>query len=230
YENRANISASGSLELRNLTVGDSGQYTVIISPRQQPTQQGAATLNVYVPVSGIALSQPGGDLVEPSSSVRLSCSSSGSSISFLWLNGTSSPSGRVHVADGGSALVVDNVTRYDQGPFRCHVFNPISNGTSDPVSLTINYGPEKVEIAGPPQIRLGQRLTLNCSAESEPAAGYKWTLGATELSNSSELSFVVQKSSESGNYTCHAANSVTQRTSSAVHALLVTEQSSLLRP
>lgn len=188
--------------------------------------------------------------MEPSSSVRLSCSSSGSSISFLWLNGTSEVAvgDRVHVADGGSALVVDNVTRYDQGPFRCHVFNPISNGTSDPVSLTINCeykrasfpsthrdasprpvdGPEKVKIAGPPQIRLGQRLTLNCSAESEPAAGYKWTLGATELSNSSELSFVVQKSSEGGNYTCHAANSVTQRTSSAVHALLVTEESKSL--
>lgn len=92
-----------------------------------------------VPVSGIVLVQPDGDLVESNSSIRLSCSSSGSSLSFLWLNGSSevAVSDRVHVADGGSTLII-NVTRFDQGPFRCHVFNPVSNGTSDPVSLTIN--------------------------------------------------------------------------------------------
>lgn len=48
YEDKVNISLStGSLELRNLTVNDSGQYRVIISPPQQGAQEGAATLNVY---------------------------------------------------------------------------------------------------------------------------------------------------------------------------------------
>lgn len=48
YEDKANISLStGSLELRNLALNDSGQYRVIISSKQQPTQEGAATLNVY---------------------------------------------------------------------------------------------------------------------------------------------------------------------------------------
>lgn len=48
YEDKVNIFLStGSLELRNLMVNDSGQYRVIILPRNQPTQEGAATLNVY---------------------------------------------------------------------------------------------------------------------------------------------------------------------------------------
>lgn len=48
YEGRVNISIStGSLELRNLTVRDSGQYRVIIIPRAQPSQEGTTTLNVY---------------------------------------------------------------------------------------------------------------------------------------------------------------------------------------
>lgn len=227
-----------------------------------------------VPVSGIVVFQPDGDLVESTSSVRLSCSSNGSSLSFLWLNGSSevAVSDRVHVTDGASALVIVSVTRLDQGPFRCQVFNPVSNGTSDPVSLTINCelvtcifaifmlqckrtfpfdifiqmvqriplsnpsnasfcpvdGPEKIKIAGPAQIQVGQSLTLNCSADSIPPASYKWTLEETELSNSSELSFVVQSSSGSGNYTCHTVNSVTGRTSSVVHAVLVTEKSKSL--
>eukprot|EP00066_Takifugu_rubripes_P014985 XP_011604251.1 PREDICTED: carcinoembryonic antigen-related cell adhesion molecule 8-like isoform X1 [Takifugu rubripes] len=227
YEGKVNISMdTGSLELRNLTVNDSGQYMVIILPKQQSTQIGTTTLNVYVPVSGVVVSNPDGDLVESSSSVRLSCSSSGSSLSFLWLNSSSevTASDRVHTTDGGSTLVISNVTRYDQGPFRCHVFNPVSNGTSDPVDLTINYGPENIKIAGPDQIQVGQSLTMTCSTESKPLASYKWTLNETALSNSSEFSFVVQRSSDGGNYSCHAVNSVTGRTLSAVHAVSVAQK------
>lgn len=48
YEGRVNISMNtGSLELRNLAVNDSGQYRVIIFQRRQNSQEGATILNVY---------------------------------------------------------------------------------------------------------------------------------------------------------------------------------------
>lgn len=48
YEDKVNISLStGALELTNLLLNDSGQYRVIIIPRQQSAQEGAITLNVY---------------------------------------------------------------------------------------------------------------------------------------------------------------------------------------
>lgn len=48
YEGKVNISLNtGSLELRNLAVNDSGRYRVIITPRKQPSLEGATTLNVY---------------------------------------------------------------------------------------------------------------------------------------------------------------------------------------
>lgn len=48
YKDKANITMNtGSLELRDLTVNDSGQYRVIITPRKQSSREGATTLNVY---------------------------------------------------------------------------------------------------------------------------------------------------------------------------------------
>lgn len=74
-------------------------------------------------------------------SAAITCSvSSGSFLSYRWMNGSSevTASDRVQLSDRGSTLTIISLTRYDQGAFRCRVFNPVSNGTSDPVTLTIS--------------------------------------------------------------------------------------------
>ncbi|XP_027143021.1 pregnancy-specific beta-1-glycoprotein 8-like [Larimichthys crocea] len=266
------------------------------------------------PVSNVVVTVSNTDLVEFNSSVRLSCSSSGSSRSFLWLNSSSevTASDRVQLTDGNSTLTIVSVTRYDQGPFRCHVSNPVSSVTSGPILLsiygrissasvtststqpiegtsfnltceaagsvvnrkwkkgdsyvlpdhikfydnnrvlsfqplkktdngeysceisnpvssdtakyimTVIYGPENVQTAGPSEIRLNQTLTLICSAESTPAASYTWNLNGTEIRNSAVFIKVITKLSDSGQYTCEARNIITGKTSSAVHGLTVT--------
>uniref|UniRef100_A0A3B4T3P2 Ig-like domain-containing protein n=1 Tax=Seriola dumerili TaxID=41447 RepID=A0A3B4T3P2_SERDU len=156
-------------------------------------------------------------LVEFNSSVSLSCSSSGSFPSFLWLNGSSevTASGRVQLTDGGATLTIINVARYDQGPFSCHVFNNFSNYTSDPVKLSIScellpYSTCSILFPSQQHYEEGSNISLRCSAVSRPAALYYWFLNGDKLSESGpELRLMNLQESQSGNYSCQAFNNKT---------------------
>ncbi|XP_067093958.1 carcinoembryonic antigen-related cell adhesion molecule 2 [Osmerus mordax] len=140
YQGRVTLdNFTGSLELRNLALNDSGTYSVSIVTQDITTLQGSMELHVLEQVSNVVIKASASDVVEFNSSVSLSCSSSGSSPSYHWLNGSSevTASDNVQLDDGGSTLTIVNVTRYDQGPWRCNVTNPVSNDISQSFNITI---------------------------------------------------------------------------------------------
>ncbi|XP_036931273.1 carcinoembryonic antigen-related cell adhesion molecule 5-like [Acanthopagrus latus] len=207
---------TGSLELRDLTLNDTGDYTVTIISNAGAAQKGNCRLVVQMPISNVVVTTSSTDLVELSGSVSLSCSASGSSPSFLWLNSSSevTASNRVQLTDGGATLTIVDVTRYDQGPFRCHVSNLVSNDTTDPLSLSISYGPENINLTSPSQEYYveGSNISLSCSAASRPAAVFYWLLNGDTLSDTGqEFRLVNIQMSQSGNYSCQAFNNKTMR-------------------
>ncbi|KAK5861851.1 hypothetical protein PBY51_017295 [Eleginops maclovinus] len=219
FLNGSVLSEGPELKLLNVQKNQSGSYSCQAfndkTLRYEMSQP--ASISVLARVTDVVVTSKPTELVEFSSSVSLSCSSSGSPLSFLWLNSSSevTESDRVQITDGGSTLTIVNVTRYDQGPFSCQVFNPVSNGTSDPLNLTIYYGPEKVKLViSLPQkyYEKGSDISLSCSADSRPSAGFQWFLNGDLLSDTGpELSLINMQTNQSGNYSCQAFNNKTLR-------------------
>ncbi|XP_034466362.1 carcinoembryonic antigen-related cell adhesion molecule 5-like [Hippoglossus hippoglossus] len=223
YEGRITLFiSSGSLELRNLSLNDSGDYAVTISATKAHT--GSTKLRIYEPLSNVTITTSSPDLVEFNSSFRLSCSSSGSSLSFYWLNGSSevTASDRVQLTGGGSNLTISNVTRYDQGTFRCHVVNPVSNGTSDPVHLSVSFGPENTSLNLSPTEHYyedGSNVSLTCSAVSRPPAHFQW-IGDKLSGSGPKLTLLNINMNQTGNYSCQAFNNITMRNQTSQPAFI----------
>ncbi|XP_067457156.1 carcinoembryonic antigen-related cell adhesion molecule 5-like isoform X2 [Thunnus thynnus] len=218
YEGRITLyRATGSLELRDLTLNDSGKYLVSIIPDGGDLIIGSTELKIFVPVSNVKVEVSSTDLVEFNSSVILVCFSSGSSLSFLWLNGSSevTTSERVQLTDGNSTLTIFSVTRYDQGPYRCKVSNAVSEGISDPVNFSISFGPENINLMLSPTQEYyveGSSISLSCSAASRPPAQFQWFLNGVKLSDTGpELTLINIRESQSGDYSCQAFNNKTLR-------------------
>ncbi|XP_053288273.1 carcinoembryonic antigen-related cell adhesion molecule 5 [Pleuronectes platessa] len=228
YSGRVTVNVlTGALTLSSARVADSGVY---VMQSTDPQLQASATISVYEPISNVALKANQTDFIEFNTSAVASCSvSSGSSLSFLWMNGSSevTASDRVQLTDGNSSLTVVNVSRYDPGPFRCRVSNPVSNGTSDPVSFTIIYGPDHMALTVNGSLSVGSNLTMRCSAQSNPPAQLSWAFKGDSLNTTGPLlELYAVTEDQSGPYSCVAFNNHTNMNSSIDSLVTITKSGS----
>ncbi|XP_071025280.1 hemicentin-1-like [Oncorhynchus clarkii lewisi] len=220
YQSRVSFNRSSSeLSISSLQLNDSGRYTV---QGMEPVLKAVVTLSVQEPISNVTLRANATDLVELNDTAIFTCSvSSGTSLSYRWLNGSSevTASDRVRLGGGNSTLTIISVTRYDEGPFRCEVINGISNGTSQPIGLNVRYGPSNLTMMVVPEMTIGHTayktgsdITLSCSAQSKPTESYKWRFNGVFLNEQSpQLSLQNTRENQTGSYACLAYNNVTLR-------------------
>uniref|UniRef100_I3K5W8 Ig-like domain-containing protein n=1 Tax=Oreochromis niloticus TaxID=8128 RepID=I3K5W8_ORENI len=211
YEGRVTLFPStGSLELRNLVLDDSGAYSVTIVPGEK--------------ISGTSV-KPSPNLPVEGTSVNLTCEAVGPVFTRKWMKNNSdlTPTDNMILSDNNRVLTFNSVNRKDNGEYFCQTSNSFSSDGAKYIMI-VNYGPEKVQLNGPNKTNIKDTLKLTCSAESTPSARFRWLRNGIEiLSNSAEYVREEVELSDSGNYSCQAWNNITERTSSSVvHELTVT--------
>ncbi|XP_039629654.1 carcinoembryonic antigen-related cell adhesion molecule 5-like [Polypterus senegalus] len=215
--------ATGTLKFDKVFLNDSGEYTLVITTAPSSfnlngkVQLKVEPESVSVPTIQSNVTNP----VEFNDTVTLTCTASGSDVSYRWFNGSSevSDTQRIHLSADNRTLTISGVLRSDDGRFYCYVYNHVSNGTSKPFSLDVKYGPDlPILSVSPfkPVYSAGSSLILQCSAQSSPTAQYQWFLNGTSLNKrNQQLEISNIQMDDAGNYTCWAFNKVTLRYAAA---------------
>ncbi|XP_067093462.1 carcinoembryonic antigen-related cell adhesion molecule 6-like [Osmerus mordax] len=224
YSKRITLErATGSLELRDLGPGDSGEYRVTIVLDGAQDQQGISTLSVFERISGAIIKSPPGALLAGRDSTNLTCAAAGSISTREWMKdgGPLSPSDRVIFSGDNSTVSISPVRSTDNGEYLCRLSNPISAITASQ-HLTVNFGPQNVSIEGKSPAFAGQKVTLSCFAFSVPPAIFTWRFNGNET-DVNDTMYIIDKieDTHTGNYTCMASNYVTGLNDSAILSLRV---------
>ncbi|XP_025767414.1 carcinoembryonic antigen-related cell adhesion molecule 5-like [Oreochromis niloticus] len=193
------------LRLMNVQMSQSGNYScqafnskTLRSQTSQPS-----TIAVLEKISAASV-KPSTNLPVEGTSVSLTCEASGSVFTRNWMKDGSdlTPTDNMILSDNNRVLTFNTVNRKDNGEYFCQISNPISSDGAKYV-MTVNYGPENVQIKGPNEINIKGTLKLTCSAESTPSARFTWFFnGIKILTNSAEYIREEVELSDSGNYTC----------------------------
>ncbi|XP_013880785.1 hemicentin-1 isoform X2 [Austrofundulus limnaeus] len=221
---------TGSLTVTSLKKEDSGDYSVTLL-QSAATVTGDVLVRVLVPVSNVVIKSDLFEAIEYNSTVVLTCSSSGSYLTFTWTNGTTpivSDGKRLTVVDtppstdgGSSKLTITGVLRSDLvGPITCTAKNTMEQATSPPFNLTVYYGPDDVTISPlkpSDYITSSSDFNLTCAApSSSPPATFTWYHNKDEIKASGPV--LTLKTIEAqgfgknyADYTCRAQNAKTLR-------------------
>ncbi|XP_059814473.1 carcinoembryonic antigen-related cell adhesion molecule 5-like [Hypanus sabinus] len=228
YTSRAELFTSNrSLLLKSVNSADSGEYRVNMVPNSGSMTSATVTLRVTEPVSNVTVTSNATMLIEYSDTVRLTCSATGTDVSYLWLeeNSVIIPGGRFELSANHSTLTVSGVRRTD-GNFTCRASNLINEITSDPLCLDVYYGPDLPHIITQPDSPFhvaGSTVRLTCFTESRPNAELNWQLNGAHLQSGQEVVLDSISVGHTGEYTCEAYNRVTKRINASTTEINVFE-------
>ncbi|XP_052433459.1 carcinoembryonic antigen-related cell adhesion molecule 20-like [Carassius gibelio] len=174
-------------------------------------------------ISNVRLIAPEESLIEGESFAKISSEGTGSITSVQWMKDNSplSPSNSIIFSSDNRSVSISPVQRSDSGEYQCMYRNPVSSEMAK-LSLIIHYGPDDVSIKGLDVVDLGVRVSLSCSANSEPSASFSWKFNGADTDVTTDTFTIDQTDfTHSGDYECTAWNSVTKRSVSQKHALMV---------
>ncbi|XP_053513116.1 carcinoembryonic antigen-related cell adhesion molecule 1 isoform X2 [Artibeus jamaicensis] len=225
HSGRETIYNNGSLLFRNVTLNDTGYYTMQALEESLQGNKTTGQLRVYLELPKPNVTSNNSSPEEHKDPVLLTCEPHTEDTTYLWLinNQSLQDSARLELSTDNRTLTLLNVTRNDTGPYECETRNPVSAGHSDPFTLNVLYGPDTPSIFPldshyPP----GANLNLSCYAASNPPAQYSWLINGRPQQPTQQLFILNITANDSGSYTCLAHNSVTGLNTTTVKNITVT--------
>ncbi|XP_050958944.1 carcinoembryonic antigen-related cell adhesion molecule 20-like isoform X1 [Labeo rohita] len=185
--------------------------------------KGETSLEVFENITNVRLVGPEEPLIEGESSANITTEGTGTITSVQWMKDNSplSPSNSIIFSSDNRSVSIILVQRSDSGEYQCTYSNPVSSETAK-LNLIVNYGPDDVSITGPNVVDLGVRVSLSCSANSEPSPSFSWRFNGSDTGVTTVTFTIYQTDfTNSGDYECTAWNNVTERSATQKHALLV---------
>uniref|UniRef100_A0A671WB40 Ig-like domain-containing protein n=1 Tax=Sparus aurata TaxID=8175 RepID=A0A671WB40_SPAAU len=129
YEGRVTLfNSTGSLELRNLVLRDSGEYSVFIVPQGGSILEGTTRLEVYERISGAAAVTSSTNLPIEGNSVNLTCdAAAGSNFTRLWRKDDSDLilTDNMALYEENRVLAFKSLSKIDSGKYSCEISNPV---------------------------------------------------------------------------------------------------------
>ncbi|XP_036201907.1 carcinoembryonic antigen-related cell adhesion molecule 1 isoform X2 [Myotis myotis] len=224
--NRETVYPNGSLLFHNVTLQDTGNYTLHATDKSAKSIQVTGQLHVYLELPKPNITSNNSLPVEHKDPVVLTCEPQTQDTTYLWLiNSQSLPvSDRLQLSKDNRTLTLLRVTRNDTGPYECETWNPVSTGRSDPFTLNVVYGPDAPTISPSDSHYLrGTNLNLSCQAASNPPAQYSWLINGSSQHLTQELFIPNITSNYSGSYACLAHNSVSGLNKTIIKTITVSE-------
>ncbi|XP_043854846.1 carcinoembryonic antigen-related cell adhesion molecule 6-like [Dromiciops gliroides] len=215
---REKVFSSGSLLIPNLTLNDTDLYIVtIVDSTGLVAANAREQLQVYETPSKPNISANSTNITE-NGTVVFTCSTDNEGMNILWFcNNTSLLlSERMNMSEDNQTLTIKSAKREDAGSYQCEAWNQTGANRSDPLNLTVNYGPEHIMLlpnteSGVIEVRINDPLVLECKVESYPHALYEWQVNSTKKPDFCNDTYAIKNVSweDSGKYTCLANNNVT---------------------
>lgn len=224
YNPRFSVFSNGSLQIKDLLISDGGIYTVKIQTQKQ--EDIPVNLTVYEVVTKPKITasptQP-----KENDTFTLTCDTS-KAATITWTRRGTGISPETKLSGDNRTLTFSSIKRQDSGEYQCVAQNLVSKESSDPIRISVAYGPDNVRIEGTLFVRPDSSITLSCSVDSDPPPEYQWKINEKVLEQkTSKYSITSATKEDEGLYTCVVKNPVTLRTAAASAYLNVTADAAL---
>lgn len=225
FNGRALNKTDPWIHVHNVTESNSGNYKCVFhNPVTSRFSSASAMIRILEPLESVAVNHTGGPAILDAP-FTLHCDFTGTVNRIQWWRNWQPivPDNTTIFQNSNKTLVLNPIQRSDNGDYRCQAFNAVSNMTSSPFEVEVNYGPEKPTIMGPSVVKSGYNITLTCNASSNPPAHYKWYFNGSVVADTAEYVTPRLTEDKSGNYTCTAFNNITCQYKTAHKMLTVVD-------